>query len=77
MRIYVSAGKLKPANGFNGRARWPLLALNFFMADMWSGIGLFVGVFLQSHGWASRLIGTAVRSVLCTGTANCKTRSCA
>lgn len=26
--------------------RWPLLALNFFMADMQSGIGPFVGVFL-------------------------------
>jgi MFS family permease len=39
---------------------WPLLALNFFMADMQSGIGPFVGVFLQSHGWASGLIGTAI-----------------
>jgi predicted MFS family arabinose efflux permease len=39
---------------------WPLLALNFFMADMQSGIGPFVGVFLQSHGWASGLIGTAM-----------------
>lgn len=39
---------------------WPLLALNFFMADMQSGIGPFVGVFLQAHGWASGLIGTAM-----------------
>jgi predicted MFS family arabinose efflux permease len=39
---------------------WPLLALNFFMADMQSGIGPFVGVFLQSHGWASGLIGSAM-----------------
>ncbi|MBR0717962.1 MFS transporter [Bradyrhizobium liaoningense] len=39
---------------------WPLLALNFFMADMQSGIGPFVGVFLQSHGWASGMIGTAM-----------------
>jgi predicted MFS family arabinose efflux permease len=39
---------------------WHLLALNFFMADMQSGIGPFVGVFLQSHGWASGLIGTAM-----------------
>src|SRR5258708_3701311 len=39
---------------------WPLLALNFFMADMQSGIGPFVGVFLQSQGWASGLIGTAL-----------------
>jgi predicted MFS family arabinose efflux permease len=39
---------------------WPLLALNFFMADMQSGIGPFVGVFLLQHGWASGLIGTAL-----------------
>jgi predicted MFS family arabinose efflux permease len=39
---------------------WPLLALNFFMADMQSGIGPFVGVFLQERGWASGLIGTAM-----------------
>ncbi|MGY4155389.1 hypothetical protein ACVINW_001231 [Bradyrhizobium sp. USDA 4461] len=37
---------------------WPLLAVNFFMADMQSGIGPFVGVFLQLHGWTSGLIGT-------------------
>jgi MFS family permease len=39
---------------------WPLLALNFFMADMQSGIGPFVGVFLLQRGWASGLIGTAL-----------------
>jgi MFS family permease len=39
---------------------WPLLALNFFMADMQSGIGPFVGVFLQEHGWTAGLIGTAL-----------------
>lgn len=39
---------------------WPLLAVNFFMADMQSGIGPFVGVFLQLHGWTSGLIGTAL-----------------
>src|SRR6478609_359354 len=39
---------------------WPLFALNFFMADMQSGIGPFVGVFLQERGWATGLIGTAV-----------------
>jgi predicted MFS family arabinose efflux permease len=27
---------------------------------MQSGIGPFVGVFLQAHGWASGLIGTAM-----------------
>ncbi len=39
---------------------WPLLAINFFMADMQSGIGPFVGVFLLQHGWASGMIGTAM-----------------
>lgn len=39
---------------------WPLLALNFFMADMQSGIGPFVGVFLLERGWASGMIGTAI-----------------
>src|SRR6185437_13376568 len=39
---------------------WPLLALNFFMADMQSGIGPFVGVFLLANGWTSGLIGTAL-----------------
>src|ERR1700748_1831081 len=39
---------------------WPLLALHFFMADMQSGIGPFVGVFLLANGWSSGLIGTAL-----------------
>jgi MFS family permease len=39
---------------------WPLLAVNFFMADMQSGIGPFLGVFLQQRGWASGMIGTAM-----------------
>jgi MFS family permease len=44
-----------------GPARlWPLLAVNFFMADMQSGIGPFVGVFLLERGWASGMIGTAL-----------------
>jgi predicted MFS family arabinose efflux permease len=34
--------------------------LEFFMADMQSGIGPFIGVFLLQHGWASGLIGTAM-----------------
>jgi MFS family permease len=34
-----------------------LLAVNFFMADMQSGIGPFVGVFLLERGWASGMIG--------------------
>jgi MFS family permease len=42
------------------RRLWPLLLLNFFMADMQSGIGPFVGVFLLEQGWQSGLIGTAI-----------------
>ena len=39
---------------------WPLLAINFFMADMQSGIGPFVSVFLAQRGWETGLIGTAM-----------------
>ncbi len=39
---------------------WPLLALNFFMADMQSGIGPFLSVFLLERGWAAGMIGTAM-----------------
>lgn len=39
---------------------WPLLALNFFMADMQAGIGPFLGVFLSAHGWSTGLIGTVM-----------------
>ena len=39
---------------------WPLLSLNFFMADMQAGIGPFLGVFLLVHGWESGLIGTVM-----------------
>jgi MFS family permease len=42
------------------RALRPLLALNFFMADMQAGIGPFLGVFLLAHGWQSGLIGTVM-----------------
>ncbi len=31
-------------------APWPLLALNFFMADMQAGVGPFLGVYLLAHG---------------------------
>ena len=46
----------KPAS----RRLWPLLSLNFFMADMQAGIGPFLGVFLLAHGWQSGLIGTVM-----------------
>jgi MFS family permease len=39
---------------------WPLLSMNFFMADMQAGIGPFLGVFLLAHGWQSGLIGTVM-----------------
>ena len=42
------------------RGLGPLLALNFFMADMQAGIGPFLGVFLLAHGWQSGLIGTVM-----------------
>lgn len=38
----------------------PLLALNFFMADMQAEIGPFLGVFLLAHGWQSGWIGTVM-----------------
>ena len=42
------------------RGVWPLLSLNFFMADMQAGIGPFLGVFLLAHGWQSGLIGSVM-----------------
>jgi MFS family permease len=44
----------------DAKAIWPLLSLNFFMADMQAGIGPFIGVFLLAHGWQSGLIGTVM-----------------
>lgn len=41
----------------------PLFALeglNFFMADVQAGIGPFLGVFLQAHGWHTQTIGTVM-----------------
>jgi MFS family permease len=49
-----------PANEPTSKAIWPLLSLNFFMADMQAGIGPFLGVFLLAHGWQSGLIGTVM-----------------
>ncbi|WP_347336820.1 MFS transporter [Bradyrhizobium embrapense] len=47
-------------NADRGDALRPLLALNFFMADMQAGIGPFLGVFLLAHGWQSGWIGTVM-----------------
>ncbi len=51
------------------RATRPLEALNFFMADMQAGIGPFLGVFLQQHGWATGAIGTVMTAGGLAGTA--------
>jgi MFS family permease len=55
---YVMAGSRESATGRRGH--WPLLSLNFFMADMQAGIGPFLGIFLLAHGWGSGLIGTVM-----------------
>lgn len=43
-----------------GRARGPLEALNFFLADVQSGMGPFLGVFLQHQGWLTAAIGAVI-----------------
>jgi MFS family permease len=55
-------GKGQSAKGQSakGKGIWPLLSLNFFMADMQAGIGPFLGVYLLAHGWQSGLIGTVM-----------------
>ena len=50
----------RPSKEPASKAVRPLLALNFFMADMQAGIGPFLGVFLLAHGWQSGLIGTVM-----------------
>jgi MFS family permease len=57
-----------------GNGHLSLRALNFFMADMQSGIGPFVGVYLLAHGWQNGLIGSvmtigSLAGVLCTAPA--------
>lgn len=39
---------------------YALEGLSFFMADVQAGIGPFLGVFLQSHGWQPQAIGTVM-----------------
>jgi MFS family permease len=53
------SNELAPSAG-DAKSVWPLLALNFFMADMQAGIGPFLGVFPLAHGWESGLIGTVM-----------------
>ena len=45
----MSVGKKNSKSTIPARL-WPLLGLNFFMADMQSGIGPFIGVFLLRAG---------------------------
>jgi MFS family permease len=40
--------------------QYALEGLNFFMADVQAGIGPFLGVFLQAHGWQPAAIGTVM-----------------
>lgn len=42
------------------KAARALEGLNFFMADVQAGIGPFLGVFLQAHGWGTDSIGTVM-----------------
>jgi len=44
----------KAADISTPRAIWPLLSLNFFMADMQAGIGPFLGVFLIAMRMAEK-----------------------
>lgn len=40
------------------RARYALMAMSFFMGDVQQGLGPFLGVFLQEHGWSPGLRGS-------------------
>jgi MFS family permease len=50
----------RPQQSKQASALWPLLAVNFFMADMQSGIGPFVGIYLLERGWTTGSIGTVL-----------------
>ncbi|KAK1566076.1 major facilitator superfamily transporter [Colletotrichum navitas] len=54
------------------RARWALFLLAFFMGDVQDGVGPFLGVYLQHHGWAPGLRGfvntvSGIATILATG----------
>ena len=53
----VTAKPAEKAGKGQAKARSPLQALNFFMADAQAGIGPFLGVFLQARGWTTGAIG--------------------
>ena len=50
----------KSQGTLSNRALFSLCALNFFMADVQAGIGPFLGVFLQRHGWQTGPIGSVM-----------------
>ncbi|AQS83915.1 MAG: MFS transporter [Acetobacter aceti] len=57
----VAGLKTEGAQGApSDRALFSLCALNFFMADVQAGIGPFLGVFLQRHGWQTGPIGSVM-----------------
>ena len=56
----TSRGAGAASGSASGLAPWPLLALNFFMADMQAGIGPFLGIYLLAHGWNAGYIGTVM-----------------
>ncbi|MDE7548804.1 MFS transporter [Acetobacter fabarum] len=61
--MHVSVAGLKtgrPHGILSERALYSLCALNFFMADVQAGIGPFLGVFLQRHGWQTGPIGSVM-----------------
>ncbi|OHE94063.1 major facilitator superfamily transporter [Colletotrichum orchidophilum] len=54
------------------RARWALFVMAFFMGDVAEGLGPFLGVYLQQHGWAPGLRGMVstaggVATIIATG----------
>ena len=49
-----------PQGILSNRALFSLCGLNFFMADVQAGIGPFLGVFLQRHGWQTGPIGSVM-----------------
>lgn len=56
----MTQASAKPNNALQAKARRPLQALNFFVADAQAGIGPFLGVFLQGRGWSTGAIGTVM-----------------
>jgi MFS family permease len=56
----VSKALAKSGSALQTKARGPVQALNFFVADAQAGIGPFLGVFLQARGWTTGAIGTVM-----------------